>query len=693
MEYGLGIDAGGTYTDSVLIRRSDGNILDSNKALTTYPDPLEGIRKSIDGLDQEKLKNVTVVSVSTTLATNTILENTGYPVGLILIGNYELPENSQIENFIIVQGGHDNSGEEVMPLEFSAVEDFVLKIKDRVSAFAVTSYFSVRNPDHELKVKTLIQELTDKPVVCGHELAQALGAYERGVTAYLNAQLLPVAEQFLKTVVGEIKSRGLDPKVAMLRCDGAVVSIQEAMQRPVESIFSGPAASLLGAAFLSGKDTCAVIDVGGTSTDVSLISRGVPFLSETGAVVGGWQTKVKALRMETSAMGGDSHIWVQGNTINIGPRRVIPLCRAAVLYPDFLSRLKRRWIPDRLKLNEHIQPAKFFVRTKMEPINLSREEKELLALIRDEPLSLKDIYWDKNILPSKKVMDSLIQKRLVQVIGFTPTDALHVLGEYREWNPEASEIGATLLANFMGTDKHAFCMNVKRLFAKNMGKALMAFLMEGVDRAEIEKILEGNFFSRFKVEIPVILLGGPGRAYLNELNELIDAEFIVPEYSDVGNAVGALTGKGTKRVEVKVRTLYSESRYDLRTKGVFVYTPQGRRHFMLRAEALEFAEAYGKELILNYMTESGFPPEQVTLDVEKKEVSINGTELPLETTFLFEGTANSDIYEKVLYEQNSLEESPEELKDQLKNQVKFSNFDVRNEVTVAENSENYELEG
>jgi len=661
MAYSLGIDAGGTYTDSVLIRKSDGKVIGSNKALTTYPDLLEGIKKSIDGLDPEKLKLVTVVSVSTTLATNTILEKTGYPVGLILIGDYEIPEDSGIENCIMVQGGHDSQGDEIEALDLIAVEKFVLEIKDRVSAFAVSSYFSVRNPEHELRVKTLIQELTGLPVVCGHELAQSLGAYERGVTAYLNAQLLPVAEGFLKTVVSEIESRGLSPRIAMLRCDGSVVSMHEAMKKPIESVFSGPAASLLGASYLSGHETCTVIDVGGTSTDVSLVHKGLPYLSETGAVVGGWQTKVRALRMETSAMGGDSHIWVQNGNINIGPRRVIPLCRAAILYPSFMSTMKKRWIPDRLKLNEHIQATKFFVRTEQEPGNLSREEGELLALIGNEPLSLKDIYWDKNILPSKKVTDSLIRKRLVQTIGFTPTDVLHVLGEYTEWDSEASEIGATLLANFIGIDRHEFCLNVKQLFARNMARDLLAFLMEGVDRTEIEKMLEGNFFSRFKVDIPVVLLGGPVRAYVNELKKLIDAEIVVPEYSDVGNAVGALAGKGTKRVEITVRTLYSESKYDLKTKGIFVYTPVGRRHFVIRSEALEFAEELGRKLILDYMAESGLSPSQITIRAEKKDIKTHAGEIPIETRLIFEGIANSDVYEKALSGQNKNDKGSKEL--------------------------------
>ena len=648
MAYDLGIDAGGTYTDSVLIRKSDGKIVCSNKALTTYPDPLEGIKKSVDGLDPEKLRLVSTVSVSTTLATNTILEKTGYPVGLILIGDYDIPVDSGLENYIMVQGGHDSNGEEVAALDLLAIEKFVLEIKDRVSAFAVSSYFSVRNPEHELRVKTLIQELTGLPVVCGHELAQSLGAYERGVTAYLNAQLLPVAEGFLKTVVSEIESRGLNPRIAMLRCDGSVVNMHEAMKRPIESVFSGPAASLLGASYLSGHETCTVIDVGGTSTDVSLIHKGLPHLSETGAIVGGWQTKVRALRMETSAMGGDSHIWVQSGNINIGPRRVIPLCRAAVLYPDFMSTLKKRWIPDRLKLDEHIQATKFFVRTEQKPVNLNREEGELLALIRNEPLSLKDVYWDRNILPSKRVMNSLIQKRLVQVIGFTPTDALHVLGEYDEWDAEASEIGATLLANFMGIDRYEFCLKVKRLFARNMARDLIAFLMEGVDRAEVKKMLEGNFFARLKVDIPVVLLGGPVRAYVDELKKLIDAEIFVPEYSDVGNAAGALAGKGTKRIEITVRTLYSESKYDLKTKGVFVYTPVGRRHFVVRSEALEFAEEFGRKLVLDYMAESGLFPDQVTVNVEKKDIMTHASRVPLETRFVFEGIADFDVYERAV---------------------------------------------
>src|SRR5690606_12568300 len=243
---------------------------------------------------------------------------------------------------------------------------------DKVSAFAVSSYFSVRNPAHELAVKALIKELTGMPVVCGHELSLDLGAYERGITAYLNAQLIPVANQFIRSIREEISRRGMNSRLLMLKCDGSVVGINEALEKPIESIFSGPAASLVGASYLSGLDTCAVIDVGGTSTDVSMLENGLPELCADGAVVGGWQTKVKAIRMETSAMGGDSHIWVRNMKINIGPRRVIPLCVAAVKYPGFLETLKKGRIPGTMRLEENVQPTKFFVRTGVEPSDLGK---------------------------------------------------------------------------------------------------------------------------------------------------------------------------------------------------------------------------------------------------------------------------------------------------------------------------------
>lgn len=641
MHYSLGIDAGGTYTDAVLIRDSDGDILDSNKALTTYPDPLEGIKNVIDGLNPEYLENVKLVSVSTTLSTNTILEGTGFPVALILIGDHPIEKELPAEHVLFAAGGHNHNGEEVAALDLEAIEKFALQVKDRVSAFAISSYFSTRNPEHEIRARDLVLELTGLPAVCGHELSQELGAYERAVTAFLNAQLIPITRQFVKSIISDVTKRGINARLLMLKCDGSVVGIRDALKKPIETIFSGPAASLVGASYLSGLKTCAVVDVGGTSTDISSICMGVPDLSDEGAVVGGWKTRVRAIRMETTATGGDSHIWTVNRELFLGPRRVIPLAVAAVKYPDFLNNLKRTPMPAREDLGENIQPTKFFVRSGYPTGELSRAEAEVLKIIGEEPVSVAEIksLIRKDLHP--QTLDSLTKKRLVQAIGFTPTDALHVLGEYTAWNAEASLIGAERLARLMRMTPGEFCTAVKKQVARNMTLHLLSYLLAGVPYASIAKILDGNYPAKFKLDIPVVLLGGPVRAYKEELKEIIDAEILVPEHAEVGNAVGALVGKGIKRVEILIRptSLMSPD------KDFLVFAPGSRLKFETYSEALDTATELGKKLVADYMRDCGLSGNQVEISVEKKTISPDGwNHPPMETNLLIMGVGMRGLH-------------------------------------------------
>ncbi|KKG18014.1 hydantoinase [Methanosarcina sp. 2.H.T.1A.6] len=661
MHFSLGIDAGGTYTDAVIIRDSDGEVVEASKALTTYPDPLPGMKNAIDRLDPGYLKDIKLVSVSTTLSTNTILENTGFPVGLIMIGDYVIPEKLPTDYWVAVSGGHNIDGEELKALDLDSVEEFALKVQNKVSAFAVSSYFSNRNPEHELAVKKAVKELTGHPVVCGHELSQDLGAYERAITAFLNAQLIPITHKFIQSIIKEFESRGISANMLMLKCDGSVVGIEEALEKPIETIFSGPAASLVGASHLSRLDTCAVIDVGGTSTDVAMMQNGLPQLSSTGAIVGGWQTRVKAIRMETSATGGDSHIWLKGDRINLGPRRVIPLCRASEIYPEFREKLKHNRVAKGY-LCENIQVTKFFVRTDFRPIELKAGEREIYRHIGKEPVSFGDLLIALKKRPSPSMLDSLIQKRLIQAIGFTPTDALHVLGEYTEWDVEAARIGAYILGRPLKLSPEAFSAEVKRRVAHNIAEDLIAYLIEGMPRSEIDRVLMGKNFTRFRIEIPVVLLGGPAWAYVKELSRLINAGFIVPEHADVGNAVGALVGKGIKRVEILIKTrLVSrsgeekpeddeeygiapeseiiESALRQEKKNEFiVFSPSERKKFEIYGEALEYAEKLGRQLVMDYMISAGLEKEDIKIDVSRKHLAPSGwTDAPLETKLVFVG--------------------------------------------------------
>ncbi|HWQ49379.1 MAG TPA: hydantoinase/oxoprolinase family protein [Methanosarcina sp.] len=658
MHFSLGIDAGGTYTDAVIIRDSDGVVIDSSKALTTYPDPLPGMKNAIDALNPEHLKDIKLVSVSTTLSTNTILESTGFPVGLIMVGDYVIPEKHPTDYWVAVSGGHNSDGEELKSLDLDSVDEFALKVKDKVSAFAVSSYFSNRNPEHELTVKKAVKELTGHPVVCGHELSQDLGAYERAITAFLNAQLIPITHKFIQAIVEEFEIRGINANLLMLKCDGSVVGIEEALEKPIETIFSGPAASLVGASHLSKLNTCAMIDVGGTSTDVAMMENGLPQLSNFGAVVGGWQTRVKAIRMETSATGGDSHIWVKGDRIYIGPRRVIPLCRASVIYPGFKEKLKSNKVAKGY-LCESIQVTKFFVRTGFRPIELKAGEREIYRHIGKEPVSFGDLLIALKKRPSPFILDSLVQKRLIQAIGFTPTDALHVLGEYTEWDVETATIGASMLGRILKQSPETFSAEAKHRVARNIAEDLIAYLIEGMPRNEIDRVLLGRNFTRFRVEIPVVLLGGPVKAYVEDLRSLINADFIVPEYAEVGNAVGALVGKGIKRVEILIKTKVvkslegeaenidneahekctAEDISPYQTKNEFiVFSPSERKKFESYSEAVEFAEKLGRQLVMDYMVSAGLQKENIKIDVSRRHLAPSGwTDVPLETKLVFVG--------------------------------------------------------
>jgi N-methylhydantoinase A/oxoprolinase/acetone carboxylase beta subunit len=209
-----------------------------------------------------------------------------------------------------------------------------------------------------------------------------------------------------------------------------------------------------------------------------------------------------------------------------------------------------------------------------------------------------------------------------------------VLGEYTTWNEEASHIGAERLSRIMRMTPVEFCSAVKKRVARNMALHLLSYVLVGVPEAAIAKILDENYPAKFKLEVPVVLLGGPVRAYRKELESFVDAEILVPEYAEVGNAVGALVGRGIKRVEILIRpaSLISPD------KDFLVFAPGNRLKFDTYSEALETATELGKELVADYMQDCGLSGKQVEISIEKKTISPDGwSHPPMETSLLVMG--------------------------------------------------------
>src|SRR5690606_40573773 len=229
-------------------------------------------------------------------------------------------------------GGHDVYGNarelDLAPLRAALDRG----LAGEVSGFAIAGYFATRNPAHELAARQCIREACGLPVTCSHELTSRLGGPRRALTTLLNARLVPLITRLIDSTRKFMALHGIEAPLMVVRGDGALVDSGLARERPIETILSGPAASLVGARFLTGLDNAFVSDIGGTTTDIALLDGGRPRLDPEGATVGGFRTMVEAVAMRTYGLGGDSEVTIEDGTldpvIRLGPRRVIPLSLA-----------------------------------------------------------------------------------------------------------------------------------------------------------------------------------------------------------------------------------------------------------------------------------------------------------------------------------------------------------------------------
>ncbi len=294
----LGFDTGGTYTDAVLFDPERG-VLAAAKSLTTKHDLALGLAGALKGVLPAARGEIAMVGLSTTLATNAIVEGHASPICLLLAG-YEpaaldragLRRALGADPVAYVAGGHQPTGDEQHPLDLEAAAAAIRRHAPKVAAFAVSAYFSVRNPAHEIALRQLVRELTDLPVTCGHELTSRLDAPRRALTSALNARLIPQLRQLVRAVLGLLEAEGITAPLMVVKGDGSLIEAGVAMECPVETILSGPAASVVGARYLSGEDDVVVADMGGTTTDIALLSGGRPVLNREGATVGGFRTMV-----------------------------------------------------------------------------------------------------------------------------------------------------------------------------------------------------------------------------------------------------------------------------------------------------------------------------------------------------------------------------------------------------------------
>ena len=643
----LGIDTGGTYTDAVLYQDGGPNprVIAKAKALTTREDLSLGIGAVVETvLTREKAKagEIALVSVSTTLATNALVEGQGGRVGLVLIGFAEadvdragLREALGGDPVIHVAGGHTPLGEPQAPLDLVTLRRAIGPISGAVEAFAVVAHFGMRNPSHELQAREAIREGTGLPVTCGHELSAQLNGPKRALTCVLNARLVGMIAELVDATEATLKRQGISAPLMLVRGDGSLVTAAFARNRPIETILSGPAASLIGAAHLTGLTDAVISDIGGTTTDIAVLRDGRPALNPNGAAVGGYQTMVEAIDMVTHGLGGDSEVWFddkgRGNRLRIGPRRLIPTSLLSRDHPGVveaaLDRQSKRDNPA-----EH--DGRFLLvnrRLLGRATGLREAERRLLDAIGDGPVAQDEVI-SRRLQAS--ALERLIDLGLVRVSGLTPSDAAHVLGLHDGWDREAAVRAADLLArqrDALGRARAAtgdalagrVIAAVKRRSAELvLAAALARDGLGDVDPAAsklVQAALDGATSSariNIGVKLPVIGLGASARVYYPDVAGILGAEAAIPEHAEVANALGAVVGRVEIRREITI--IVAES-------GAYRVPGHPRsKDFATLEPALEHARAILHELAARDAREAGADDIEYRERYDAKTADIDG---------------------------------------------------------------------
>lgn len=643
----VGLDTGGTYTDAVLFDPDHG-VLATAKSLTTKENLSLGLAAAIEKILHQHHAPIDLVSLSTTLATNAVVEGHGNPIGLILIGFSEeslkkagLGEALAGDPVAFVAGGHTVFGKEQSPLDMALVEQRILQMNATVSAFAIAGMFAVRNAEHEMAVRQKVLELTGKPVTCSHELTSKLDAPRRALTTVLNARLIPQLQHLIKSVYRIMAEKNIDAPLMVVKGDGSLVDAEMALRTPVETILSGPAASIVGAQYLAGEPEGIVVDMGGTTSDLALLHDGTPMINEEGAQVGGWKTMVEAVSIHTFGLGGDSEVHVALNgSVTVGPRRVMPMSLLVDQFPNTLTVLQQQ-LQDYNK-NFHGQFVSR-LRALPESAELTHVQERLWRALENGPVAMNDLQRDGLV---GRALDHLLDRGLVIKCGFTPSDATHVLGKHHSWSREGALLAAQLWMRKQGNEFAAktpeeFAQQVLEAVTVQSGRAVMATLIAEstgqmltqadtlgqtlVDACLSPRVRSGLLFEpQFVIRRPLVAIGAPVASYYPEIASRLNTKLVVPEHASVANAVGAAASGIMQRVSVLVNTP---------SKKVYRVLAATQTHdFKSLDEAIEFAIKVASDMATSRANEAG--GEHIEVTTHRKDTSYHtdlGEEILIES--------------------------------------------------------------
>lgn len=323
----LGLDVGGTFTDAVII---DGHrVVSSAKRRTTKDNLMQGIGEALDAvLDSCDTSKIEQVTLSTTVVTNTIVEKKEQVVDLYVVTG---PGRNVDDIFpvspIYLQGYTDHRGIVVERTSTDGVRGIARIVQERsgIDLAAVSAKFGVRNPQEELSITEALQE-TYNTISNGSLLSGSLNFPRRTISAYFNSAVTPVFTVFKKNVEDALSARNIKAPLHILKADGGSLPMEHMVSRPVETAFTGPAATVLGLSALGaiGNMHTVALDIGGTTTDISLWKQGKPLMTKNGVSIREYPSAVRSFAVTSVGIGGESVVRIVDGHITVGPERVGP---------------------------------------------------------------------------------------------------------------------------------------------------------------------------------------------------------------------------------------------------------------------------------------------------------------------------------------------------------------------------------
>ena len=590
----IGIDTGGTCTDAVIYNTKTRKILASGKTLTTKPDLETGIARVLNSLPDELIRQAQSLSLSTTLATNACVENKGCRAKLLIIGtapeiigrlkevlsDYGIREMSQL---IVLDARTEHIYSEPCDPDWNDLERRIPELFSDCDAVGIVQTFPNANGGRfELTALRILQKHLTIPLTIAYDISRETDFLKICASTLLNARLIPLIVEFMQAVHHVMEDLDLKIPLLIVRSDGTLMSEEMARTCPVETLLSGPSASVIGGMELSGEKDAILLDMGGTTTDIAMIRKGEPIPASKGILIGQYRTSIRGVDAQAVSLGGDTAIRFRDNSLYLDSIRIIPISILASRYESVLEDLRElsiRTSPHTRMIHE------FYVLQKdiTGKPGYTEEEYRICDQLKDGPVITLKLTQKAGLDLYHMDTSRLEQEGVIIKSGLTPTDIMVWKKDLTLYDDTAVCYLLTYFAMNLDVAAETIPDTVYEMVIRTLYKNIGAYLLSHrypksrgyFAPPNTELLLDACYEQARRLKasgqekncteiaslslttsLPLIGIGAPVHVFLPEAAELLGTRAILSDYSCVANALGAAASRRIANAQVSVTAVY-----------------------------------------------------------------------------------------------------------------------------------------